>query len=76
MGLGADIIRLEVEIIKRAMMTKQDVLENQVHCNSGLTYEQWIAHYAPKFRESVNDILKRTGKMPTAQEVERILYHG
>jgi hypothetical protein len=74
MGEMADIIRLETAIIKRAMMTKTDVLENEVHRQSGLTSEQWIAYYAPKFRLAVADILKRTGKIPTAQEVERILY--
>jgi hypothetical protein len=76
MGLGADIIRLEVEIIKRAMMTKQDVIENEVHRNSGLTTEQWIAHYAPRFRKEVEAILKKTGKLPTAEQVERVLYHN
>ena len=76
MGLEGDIIRLEVEVIKRQMLSKQEAVENEVHRNSGLTYEQWVANYATKFRNTVNDILKRTGKIPTAQEVERILYQG
>lgn len=36
----------------------------------GLTYEQWTAHYAVKFRDKVNEILKKEGKLPTKEEME------
>lgn len=36
----------------------------------GLTYEQWTAHYAVRFRDKVNEILKKDGKLPTKEEME------
>jgi len=57
MGKEGDIIRLECEVIRNS------------HYRA-LTPEQWTAFYAVKFRNKVNDILLKTGKLPT---VERII---
>jgi len=56
MGTEADIIRLEYEVIRDSHFR-------------ALTPEQWIAHYAPQFRKRVNEILKKTGKLPTKEKI-------
>jgi len=76
MGIEGDIMRLEVEIMKSAMLNRKEELENKLHIASGLTYEQWTTHYAEKFRREVDAILKKTGKLPTKEQVELTLYHG
>lgn len=75
MGMMSDIIRLEVDLMKSAMLTKKEELENKLHLSSGLTYEQWTKHYAEKFRKQVNDILLKKGRLPTKEELEITLYH-
>jgi hypothetical protein len=75
MGLMADIIRLEVEVINSAMLTRKEELENRLHLDSGLTHEQWVKFYAEKFRKEVDDVLKKKGRLPTKEELELTLYH-
>jgi hypothetical protein len=76
MGTEGDIMRLEVEIMKSAMLNRKEELENKLHLSSGLTYEQWTAHYAEKFRREVDAVLKKKGRLPTKEEVELTIYHG
>ena len=76
MGVEGDIMRLEVEIIKSAMLTHRERLENELHLSSGLTHEQWVNNFAEKFRREVEAAVKKTGKLPTKEQVERVLYFG
>jgi hypothetical protein len=76
MGEMADIIRLEVDLIQSAMLTRKEELENRLHLASGLTHEQWVKHYAEKFRTQVEAVLKKKGRLPTKEELERTLYHN
>jgi hypothetical protein len=75
MGRMADIIRLEVILMKDAMLNRKEELENKLHLDSGLTYEQWTTHYAEKFRRKVDEVLKKKGRLPTKEELELTLYH-
>jgi hypothetical protein len=75
MGLQGDIMRLEASVIREAMLTRKEELENRLHLASGLTCEQWTAHYAEKFRVQVDAVLKKKGRLPTKEEIERTLYH-
>jgi hypothetical protein len=56
MGTQGDIMRLQYEVIRNSHFR-------------ALTPEQWIKNYAPKFRQRVNDILQKTGKLPTAEKM-------
>jgi hypothetical protein len=56
MGTQGDIMRLEYEVIKSSHFR-------------ALTPEQWTEHYAVKFRAKVNEILNKTGKLPTAERM-------
>lgn len=76
MSTHGDIIRLEVEVMKSAMLNRKEQLENQLHLSSGLTYEQWTTFYAEKFRKAVDKALSDKGRLPTVEQLERTLYHG
>lgn len=67
-------MRLEAEVIKSAMLTHREELENKLHLDSGLTHEQWVKFYAGTFRERVEETLKSKKRLPTKEELERDLY--
>jgi hypothetical protein len=60
MGTQGDIMRLEARLMSESHFR-------------GLTHEQWTKHYAVKFRNRVEEVLKKTGRLPTKEEIERDL---
>jgi hypothetical protein len=56
MGIQGDLMRLEYEVIKNSHFR-------------ALTPEQWTEYYAARFRSKVNDILQKTGKLPTVEKM-------
>lgn len=49
-------------------------LEAAMIQNNGLTPDQWVKFYAEAFRRRIYDVIKKKGKLPTVEEMERELY--